>query len=252
VAALHAVVEGAGPRIVLVHGFTQTQACWGPVGDDLASDHEVVRLDAPGHGGSSGVRADLPGGADLIADAGGPATYVGYSMGGRFLLHLAVARPDVVGGLVVIGATGGIDDPGERTRRRRSDEELAASLEGDGLERFLDRWLAQPLFAGLTPEVQFRPERLCNTVDGLASSLRLAGTGTQEPLWGELHRIEAPVLVVTGERDRRFTQLGHRLVEAVGANAELASIPGAGHTAHLERPEAFLAVLRTWLGRAER
>jgi 2-succinyl-6-hydroxy-2,4-cyclohexadiene-1-carboxylate synthase len=246
---LHAVVEGAGPRLVLVHGFAQTQACWGPVADDLAGDHEICRIDAPGHGGSSEFFAGLRTGARLIADQGGRATYLGYSMGGRFLLHVALANPELVHGLVLVGATAGIDDGDDRAARRRIDEAMADRLERDGLPAFLDAWLAQPLFAGLSEAMQFREERKANTVDGLAESLRQAGTGSQDPLWDRLHRIEAPVLVVAGEADEKFAAAGRRLVDSIGANATLALVPGAGHAAHLEAPDAFLAILRPWLAR---
>ena len=151
---------------------------------DLADDHEVVAVDAPGHGGSADVRADLVAGAALLGATGGRATYVGYSMGGRLCLHLAVARPDLVERLVLVSATAGIDDPIERAERRAADEALAASIERDGVDAFLARWVAQPLFAGLAdPGLD---DRRRNTVAGLASSLRLAGTGTQEPLWDRL------------------------------------------------------------------
>jgi 2-succinyl-6-hydroxy-2,4-cyclohexadiene-1-carboxylate synthase len=246
---LHAVVEGRGPRLVLVHGFAQTQACWGDVGDDLATDHEVCRVDAPGHGGSAGLFAGLRTGARLIADQGGPATYVGYSMGGRFLLHVALANPELVRGLVLIGATAGIDDRAERLERKRVDEAMADRLERQGVAAFLDAWLAQPLFAGLSEPMQFREERQVNTVEGLAESLRQAGTGSQDPLWDRLHRIEVPALVVAGAADEKFAAAGRRLVDSIGANAELALVVGAGHAAHLEAPEAFLAVLRPWLAR---
>jgi 2-succinyl-6-hydroxy-2,4-cyclohexadiene-1-carboxylate synthase len=243
---LHAVTEGSGSRLVLVHGFTQTHACWGPVGDDLATDHEVVRVDAPGHGGSAGIDTDLIGGARLLGEVGGPATYLGYSMGARLALHLAIASPELVRGLVLVGGTAGIEDPAERATRRRADDDLAAQLEAEGVEAFVDRWLAQPLFAGLDEAAACRAERLTNSVAGLASSLRRAGTGTQEPLWDRLGAIGAPTLVVTGEHDRKFTELGRRLAGAV-PDAALAVVPGAGHTAHLERPAAFLAALRPWL-----
>src|SRR4029079_11733995 len=68
---LQAASRGRGPRVVLVHGFTQTHESWDPVTADLATDHEVVVVDAPGHGGSAGVRTDLWAGADLLADVGG-------------------------------------------------------------------------------------------------------------------------------------------------------------------------------------
>jgi 2-succinyl-6-hydroxy-2,4-cyclohexadiene-1-carboxylate synthase len=246
---LHAGVEGGGPRLVLVHGFTQTAACWGPVAAELAIDHEVCRLDAPGHGGSSAVSAELGTGAGLIGDRGGRATYVGYSMGGRFLLHLALARPEVVAGLVLIGATGGIDDDEARAARVQADEAMARRLERDGLDTFVAAWLAQPLFAGLDEPMQFRQERSANTVAGLAASLRLAGTGRQVPLWDRLDRLTMPVLLTAGALDHKFAAEANRLAATIGANAEVALVPDAGHAAHLERPGAFLAVLRPWLAR---
>jgi 2-succinyl-6-hydroxy-2,4-cyclohexadiene-1-carboxylate synthase len=239
--------RGQGRRIALVHGFTQTRRCWGPVADDLAGDHEVVAIDAPGHGRSASVPADPWRSADLLAAAGGDATYLGYSMGGRLCLHLALAHPRRVRGLVLVGATAGIEDPAQRAARRAEDEARARRLEAEGLDAFLDAWLAQPLFAGLPEEAACRPARRENTVAGLAASLRLAGTGAQEPLWHRLAALAMPVLVLAGEHDERFAALGRRLVAAVGDNATLALVAGAGHAAHLEAPAAFVGVLRPWL-----
>jgi 2-succinyl-6-hydroxy-2,4-cyclohexadiene-1-carboxylate synthase len=247
VTALHVERHGTGPRVVLVHGFTQTGRSWAPIAADLGRDHEVVLLDAPGHGGSSAVRADLTAGAALLGAAGGRATYVGYSMGGRLALHLALDHPDHVDALVLLGATAGIVDDEERAARRRSDEAWATELERDGLDPFLQRWLAQPLFATLSADAADLDDRRRNTVAGLAASLRDAGTGSQAPRWAELHSLAMPVLVVSGERDERFAALGRRLAGAIGANATFATVPGAGHAAHRERPDAFLAVLRDFL-----
>jgi 2-succinyl-6-hydroxy-2,4-cyclohexadiene-1-carboxylate synthase len=127
---------------------------------------------------------------------------------------------------------------------------MAARVERDGVEAFVDAWLAQPLFAGLGPDVQFREARAENTVEGLAESLRQAGTGAQDPLWDRLDRLTMPVLVVAGGLDTKFTALGRRLVDAIGDNAELAIVDGAGHAAHLERPTEFIALLRRFLARA--
>jgi 2-succinyl-6-hydroxy-2,4-cyclohexadiene-1-carboxylate synthase len=244
---LHADIGGEGHRLVLVHGFTQNRQCWGPLAEDLARDHEVMRLDAPGHGGSSNVRADLPAGADLIADRGGPATYVGYSMGGRFVLHVALARPELVLGLVLIGATAGIDDDGARAGRRQADHSLADRLERDGLEMFLDAWLRQPMFAGLTQEMQFRDARRENSVAGLADSLRRAGTGSQAPLWARLPELSMPMLVLAGGDDAKYAAEARRMADSTGENAVVALVPGAGHAAHLERPAETLRIVRRWL-----
>jgi 2-succinyl-6-hydroxy-2,4-cyclohexadiene-1-carboxylate synthase len=183
----------------------------------------------------------------LLGDVGGQAVYVGYSMGGRLALHLALARPDLVDGLVLLGATAGIEVEQARAARRAADEALASDVEQDGVDAFLERWLAQPLFASLPPEAADRDDRRRNTAAGLAASLRLAGTGTQEPLWDRLATLTMPVLVLAGERDERFAGLGRRMAGTIGANASFAVVPGAGHAAHLEDPEAFLHVLRRWL-----
>lgn len=233
---LHASTSGVGPRTVLLHGFTQNADCWGSFGRHLGAGRQLVLVDAPGHGRSGNDDADLPAAARLVADVGGRADYVGYSMGGRIALHLALAAPDLVRRLVVIGATGGIDDPGERGRRRAADEELARALESAPLAAFLDRWLAGPLFADLPPSAACLPQRLTNRPAGLAASLRRCGTGNQQPLWDRLEALDMPVLVVAGERDERFRMVGERLVSSIGSNARLAVIPDAGHAAHLERP----------------
>jgi 2-succinyl-6-hydroxy-2,4-cyclohexadiene-1-carboxylate synthase len=247
VAALHRTVDGAGPRVVLVHGFTQTGRSWAAVTNDLAADHEVVRVDAPGHGGSDAIRADLGRGAELLAEAGGRATYVGYSMGGRLALRLALDRPEVVRSLVLLGATAGIDDPTERAGRRADDEALADRIERDGVDSFLHRWLAQPLFATLPDDPDERAARAANPPTGLASSLRLAGTGTMDPpWWGELNRITAPTLVLAGEHDAKFTALGGRLAAAIGPPATFRPIGGAGHAVHLEASEVVAEQIRAF------
>lgn len=247
--ALHAERDGSGPPIVLVHGFGQTRRCWGPLAEDLARDHEVVRVDAPGHGRSWALAAGLRDGAGLIAEVGGRAVYLGYSMGARFCLHVALGSPELVRGLVLIGGTAGIEDPGERAARRAEDRLTAELVRRQGVVDFVDGWLRRPLFASLPPERAFRAERSENVPEGLCSSLELAGTGAQEPLWDQLGRLEMPVLVTAGALDTRFAGLAERMAAAIGANATVSLIPDAGHAAHLEQPEAFVAVLRGWLTR---
>lgn len=241
---LAATTSGSGPRLVLVHGFTQTGRSWDALAAALRTDHETVAVDAPGHGGSTDVHADLVAGADLLGAVGGRATYVGYSMGGRLCLHLALARPELVERLVLVSATAGLDDAVERAARRRADEDLAATIERDGLEAFLRRWVAQPLFATL-PDAGL-DDRRRNTADGLASSLRRAGTGTQAPLWDRLAALTMPVLLVAGALDAKFVAAAQRMAELL-PDPTLEVVADAGHTVHLEQPAAFETLLRRWL-----
>jgi len=245
--ALHSERDGAGPRVVLLHGFAQTCRCWGPLAPALAVEREVLRIDAPGHGGSSSTAADLPTTARLVAEVGGPAVYLGYSMGARMALHVATAVPEVVRALVLVGGTPGIEDPGARAERRTADRALAQRIRVEGVEAFVERWLAMPMFRSLPAGARFEAERCRNTAEGLARSLELAGTGSQAPLWDVLGRIEVPVLVVAGEDDRRYAAIARRTAAAVGANAEAVIVPHAGHSAHLEQPERFIDLLHGWL-----
>jgi pimeloyl-ACP methyl ester carboxylesterase len=114
---------------------------------------------------------------------------------------------------------------------------------------FVQRWLALPLFAGLTGDTAGTAARLENTEPGLASSLRLAGTGAQESLWSRLGELSMPVLAVAGQSDERFVARAEAMAAAIGANATMAVVPGAGHVVHLEAPDAFLDVVRPFLAR---
>lgn len=232
---------------MLLHGFTQTARCWGPVGVALAQEHEVVRLDAPGHGGSSDIHADLTETARLVAEAGGAAVYVGYSMGARIALHVALDHPEVVRGLVLVGGTAGIPDDEERAERRQHDAALAQLIRSQGVETFLDFWLGQQLFAGLPHWARFDAERRRNTAEGLARSLELSGTGAQASRWDELDRLAMPVLLVVGAEDKRFAEIAVGMGVRIGHAAEVALVPEAGHTAHLEQPDAFLELLLPFL-----
>jgi 2-succinyl-6-hydroxy-2,4-cyclohexadiene-1-carboxylate synthase len=246
---LHRVVAGrpAAGRVVLVHGFTQTLGSWRAVGDRLARRRETVRVDLPGHGGSAAARVGFAAAARLLGEAGGVAAYVGYSLGGRLCLRLALERPDLVEALVLLGASPGIADPGDRARRRADDEALAARLERDGVAAFLDRWLAGPLFATLPAAAAGRDERLANTPEGLASALRRLGSGAQEPLWDRLAGLRPPTLLVAGALDNKFTAIARAMAAAIGPGARVALVPGAGHAVHLERPAATAGLVEAFL-----
>ncbi len=142
-AALHRAFDWRGPdRLVLVHGFTQTLRSWDRLAGTLADTFQVVRVDLPGHGGSGPVEMSFADAAAAIGEAGGTATYVGYSMGGRLCLRLAVDRPDLVHSLVLVGASPGLADAEERAARQAADETLAAEIERIGTDAFLEQWLA--------------------------------------------------------------------------------------------------------------
>jgi 2-succinyl-6-hydroxy-2,4-cyclohexadiene-1-carboxylate synthase len=239
----------------MLHGFTQTARLWGSFGDLLAEDHTLIGIDLPGHAGSDAVRADLPTTAGLVRDAvvatigEAPSDLFGYSLGARVALHVATGTDLALRRVVLVGATGGMEDPADRAQRREADGAMAAALEASGdVESFIARWLSSPMFAGLANAAQ-PEERRRNSAAGLASSLRLAGTGTQEPLWDRLPALTPPLLALAGMDDARFCAYALRMAQSA-PNAIATLIPGGGHAVHLAQPLVVARVVHHWLAMA--
>ena len=246
-------VEQSGDRLttsqVLLHGFTQTSRSWDRYIDFIDPQQSIIRVDAPGHGGSSTVAADLTTTAQMVVEQCGFGDYIGYSMGARLALHIALLRPENIRRLILVSGSPGLRTVDERHARSHSDELLAQEIAEVGVERFVDKWLSTPLFSGLTATREEIQDRLRNTPEGLASSLRLSGTGKQESLWDQLQDLTMPVLLIVGESDQKFLQIGHEMKSRIGMSAELVVIENAGHSVHLEQPEHCQSVIASFLGR---
>ena len=249
--------QGNGPALLLLHGFTGGGATWQPF--DWPG-YEAIAVDLPGHGDS-----DKPADAeryrmernveDLVAllDQLGVerAAVLGYSMGGRVALHLALHAPERLWALVMESASPGIESQAERADRRRSDGEMADSIVRDGVEPFVDRWQAIPLFASQSrlpadERERLRQQRLRNEALGLANSLRGLGAGEQQPLYARLREIATPALVLAGADDAKYRTIAERTAEAL-PNARLQIVADAGHAVHLEQPQAFSVAVREFL-----
>jgi 2-succinyl-6-hydroxy-2,4-cyclohexadiene-1-carboxylate synthase len=262
---LHLEDEGAGTPVVVLHGFTGACASMAGVAAALRRRHRVIRVDLLGHGASDAPHevapyrlercaAQLAGVAEALAL--GPAHWLGYSMGGRAALALAVWQPHRVRSLLLVGASAGIADPTERAERVRADEALAARIERDGIPAFVDHWLALPLFAsqarlGAAALREARAQRLANRPHGLANSLRGMGSGAQPPLHDALGALRAPVCLVSGAEDAKFTRIARDLAARL-PRARAVALPGAGHAAHLEAEDAFTSLALAFFAEVER
>jgi 2-succinyl-6-hydroxy-2,4-cyclohexadiene-1-carboxylate synthase len=216
------------PKVVLVPGFTQTSASWRGVQQVLDESCDVIALDVP-------ERDSFVATAMSIADDGNRAIYVGYSMGGRIVLKLALERPDVVQGLVLVSSTAGIADESERRSRVESDEALAQSVERGGVDTFLENWLAQPLFATVPRDAPGLRERRVLSAHYLAHSLRVLGAGAMEPMWDRLGELDVPVALVTGRSDAKYEKLALMMLELLRSDAVHVRLDG-GHALPLEQP----------------
>ena len=244
----HTITTGTGPPILLLHGFTGSAAEWADLTPRLAPRRQVVAVNLPGHGALSVRTCSMEHAvADLLAtmESLGHTQFdvVGYSLGGRVALHLAIAAPERVRSLILESASPGLADPAERAARAAADNALADQIMAQGVEWFADYWQNIPLFASqasLPAETRaaLRARRLRNTPAGLASSLRGMGTGRQESLWQRLGELAMPALRITGALDTKFVAINQQMATLM-PNARHVSLPATGHAAHLERPQAF-------------
>ncbi len=253
------------PLYIALHGFAGAGEDFAPlIRGPQAIPGEWITIDILGHGRSaapdSAAEYRMPAVAGALSElvtavAARPYVVVGYSMGGRLALSALLGslggaprmRPS---GLVLIGATPGIDDPHLRQERRAKDEALAAEILARGVPWFADFWSTVPVLAGKVRieaghrramEARLRGQR----AEGLAGSLRGMGAGAMPPLWDALGQLDVPTLLVTGAEDHKFTAIAARMGERNQA-IERAVLAGAGHTAHLEAPRAFAAAVARW------
>jgi 2-succinyl-6-hydroxy-2,4-cyclohexadiene-1-carboxylate synthase len=234
------------PNLVLLHGFTHTGASWDQVVAALPERYRPLAPDIRGHGAASGVRPVSLAAVvdDLSAAAGGRVELVGYSMGGRIALHVALALPARVRRLVLIGASPGLADPAERAQRRAADERLAEEVASMSIEDFARRWAQTAVLADQPPAVRAAvgEDRVRNTPHGLAAALRGLGTGALPSLWERLGELKVPVDLVVGERDEKFRAIAEEIAAAL-PDAKVHVVAGAGHAVHLEAPGAVADVI---------
>ncbi|MBI4081128.1 MAG: 2-succinyl-6-hydroxy-2,4-cyclohexadiene-1-carboxylate synthase [Candidatus Lambdaproteobacteria bacterium] len=259
---LHAECDAPAPGrpvLVLLHGFTGDGTTWEPVREGLRRRGRTVAVELLGHGRSPApddvapyrMEACLDQLEALLARLGiGPAWWVGYSMGGRVALQVGVRKPHLVAGLVLESATPGLESPAERAERVAADEALAAGIGRDGLEAFVERWTALPMFEGLTRlpagrKAALRAQRLRNAPQGLANSLRGMGTGSMPSAWGALGRLAVPTLLLAGGRDAKFVAIARAMAGLIPGST-LALIPEAGHNVHEEAPEPYLRAVEAF------
>ncbi len=250
---LHFEEYGTGQPALLIHGFTGSCESWGPeLLADLSSELRVIAVDLLGHGLSSkphdpsryAIEAQVQDLTELLQSLGlERAIWIGYSMGGRIALAGGALRPDKIDSLVLEGASPGLELAEDRAARRRSDDALASELERNGIEAFVNFWESLPLFETqqrLPAAVRAaqRERRLQNDPRALAASLRGCGTGTQPCFWDPLRNLPTPALLMAGELDTKFRQLGDDMALRI-PKAVRVTIGDAGHTTHLEQPREY-------------
>lgn len=253
VAGVRLHVRDSGPRaapaIILLHGFGSSLQTWEPWAERLAHDYRVVRYDLPGFGltgpdptGDYSDRRGLDVLAALMDQLGiARATVVGNSLGGKLAWNFAVAHPDRVDRLVLISPDG-FASPGFEYDKRPS-VPLMLKLLPYTLPRALLRMSLAPAYGDprkLTEAVvtRYRDMMLAPGVRGaIVARMGQVLLRPPEPL---LRRIEAPTLLLWGERDGMIPFRNAADYLRALPHATLVALPELGHVPFEEAPAESL------------
>ena len=251
-ARVHVESVGAGPPLVLLHGFAMHGGLFAPMLPALARRYRAHVVDLPGHGWSASVAPyDLPTLAAAIdgalAEVETPVTLVGWSLGGQVALQWALARPERVRRLVLVASTpsfvardGWPHAMSEPTLARFGDElRVAYRLT---LLRFLSLQV-QGSDEGRRTLAQLR-SRLFERGEPSAHALAAALTLVREAdLRSLLPQIVTPALVLGGTRDALVPLAATQALAAAMPRAAHAAIADAAHAPFLSHPAVFLEAL---------
>jgi 2-succinyl-6-hydroxy-2,4-cyclohexadiene-1-carboxylate synthase len=185
--------------------------------------------------------------ADEIKRVDPEPTLLGYSMGGRLALHAMLNQPGLWKSAIIVSAHPGLQQEADRVARREKDAEWSAlALKGEW-SNFLAKWNAQDVLGGaceMPDRMQLRERRV-----SVARSFVDWSLGAQADLTADLAQISCPTLWLTGERDKKFTDLAEQAVTVLSRGSHQV-IAGSGHRIPWEQPEVFQQACLEFLGNA--
>lgn len=241
--------------IVALHGFFGCPQDFDPLREAFLPHCDWISLPLPGHSFVENLRKSFSL-EDLFlqihsALQGRPAILLGYSMGGRLALQYAVNHSQSLKGLILIGASPGIEDLAERKARYAADVALAERFIDQSIQDAWSEWARNPLIASQKniPQPVYDEmvkNRLRHNPAALAKALKAWSPGLLPSLWDKLHQIQSPVLLVNGSRDEKFTKINEKMHKLLPESV-LKTINTAGHMAHLENMNSFASIMKEWM-----
>lgn len=252
--------KDALPYLILLHGFMGSGKYFDFLVPELKPFCNPITIDLLGHGQTEGAEmhyrfstkeqiADL---TKLITEQlPGPAFLLGYSMGGRLALQLAVHKQNLFAGLILESTTFGIENRQEREVRQSLDASRADSILGD-FNGFLNNWSTLPIFESdfatkeqlrLISEIQKNQNPLW-----INNSLLGFGTGTMPLIKNKLGNLKLPVQLIAGGKDRKYIHIMNTMHKAIlGSSFEI--IKNAGHRVHLDHPELYIKTIKNFIAK---
>lgn len=236
-------VVGEGPAVLLTHGYSATGRMWKPQEDALKDRYRLITWDMRGHGQTESpddpaqysealTLGDMLALMEMLQT--GPAVIGGLSLGGFMSLAFHLAHPELVRALVLCDTGPGYRNPDARAGWNRAAERRAEQLEAGGL-------------AALGSGAEVRATgKYHRSAQGLAHAARGMLAQFDDRIINHLPDIRVPSLVIVGSLDEPFRGPSDYMAAKI-PGARLEVIPGAGHAANLDNPEAFNRALLEFL-----
>ena len=172
---------------------------------------------------------------------------VGYSLGARLALGIALKDPSRLRQLTLIGVHPGLENEHDRVSRKKSDQAWATLLRTEGIAAFVQAWQELPMWESqqelpVSKQDAQRAQRLQHDPLQLAHATQSLGTGSMPPMWHSLPSLSMPVQLIVGERDNKYLEIAKAMLATL-PDGHLEVISGAGHNPVLEAPIAIARLL---------
>lgn len=248
--------------LLFLHGFLGDLREWDPIVDALLPDYRCLTVDLPGHGKTSASAFDDQ--DDLSSVARAVLTFldtldvtrcslIGYSMGGRLALQMAVLDPARFAGLVLESASPGLRDEAERKRRAEDDSKLAARLAASDFATFLKDWYTQSMFGDMRRDQKRFSALICQRLDNnpehLARALRLMSVGRQSSLWDAWAANRISTLLLAGKLDAKYVGIEAQMAQ-VCPTVKTRVFDRCGHNVHYAHADEYAQAVRAFLQRS--
>jgi len=227
--------------LYLLHGAFGSPSDWEDLRARLPQDHDTEALDLWQEPAGLSLAGWGRRFAQRVKATGDTApVLLGYSLGGRLALHALAAEPTLWAGAILVSTHPGLDTGRERAARLEHDRRWLDRLQSLPWETFLNEWNAQRVFA---PRAS--PGKASNYRPEMSKAFREWSLGTMHKMSGSLAK-NVRCLWVSGALDEKFTKLAAEAAAASPSHRHTV-IAGAGHRVPWVRPEAFAAVVRSFL-----
>jgi 2-succinyl-6-hydroxy-2,4-cyclohexadiene-1-carboxylate synthase len=240
------------PSLLLLHGFMGNGADFYSAISNLSQYFYCICVDLPGHGQTPIDNHNYVSTAEqILAIAPDNCYLLGYSLGGRLALYLALHYPDRWQKVILESASFGLATAPMRQERQRQDSAIARKLRQSDLDftAFIHDWYQQPVFTGIADHPNFSElivSRSNNNPLALARSLETMGLG-QQPYLGELLPTnKISLLLLAGEQDPKFVEIGYQITQSC-PHSEIIVVPNCSHNVHFQQLDLWLKAVLEFL-----